>query len=82
MRQKGNRKKNKNKNKKEINRMKVRSRSEIEMRTGKAFLKAKRKNVGCKANEGTNREDPATNPDTSEIDASSEHANQDNGTII
>lgn len=38
--------------------------------------------MGCKANEGINREDPATNPDTSEISASSEHANQDNGTII
>lgn len=74
--------KKKKKDKKEINRMKVRSRSEIEMRTGKAFLKAKGKNMGCKANEGINREDPATNPDTSEISASSEHANQDNGTII
>lgn len=61
MRQKGNRKKKKKKYKKEINRREVRSRSEIEMRTGKAFLKAKGKNAGCKANEGTNREDPATN---------------------
>lgn len=62
--------------------MKVRNRSKTEMRTGKTLVKAKGRNVGCKANEGINRESPATDPDTSEVSVSSEHANQDNGTII
>lgn len=62
--------------------MKVRNRSEVEMITGRALVKAKGKNMECKSNEGINREGPATDPDTLEISVSSEHANQDNGTII
>lgn len=79
---KGNRKRKRKLEKGELNRMKVRNRSEIEMRTGKALAKAKGTNVGCKANGGINREGLATDPDTLEISVSSEYANQDNGTII
>lgn len=62
--------------------MKVRNRSETEMRTGRALAKAKGRNVGRKANEGINKEGLATDPDTLQISVSSEYANQDNGTII
>lgn len=62
--------------------MKVRNRNETEMTTGKALVKAKGRNVGRKANEGINREGAAADSDTVEISVSSEHANQDNGTII
>lgn len=62
--------------------MKMRNRSETELRREKALVKAKGRSVECKANEGRNREGPATDPDTLEISVSSEHANQDNGTII
>lgn len=47
-----------------------------EMRIGKALLKAKAKNVGI------NREGPSTDPEALEISVTSEHANQDNGTVI
>lgn len=62
--------------------MKVRTRREAELRRGKALVEAKGRNVECKANEGVNREGPATDPDTIEMSVSSEHANQGNGTII
>lgn len=62
--------------------MKVRNRSELEMRTGKALVKAEGKNGGCKAEERVDRKGPATDPDTLEISFGSEHANQDYGTII
>jgi len=44
--------------------MKVGNRSEIEMRKRKGSVKAKGRNVECKANEGINREGFATDPDT------------------
>lgn len=47
-----------------------------EMRIGKALLKAKAKNVGI------NGEGPSTDPEALEISVTSEHANQDNGTVI
>lgn len=62
--------------------MKVRNRSELEMRRGKALVKPKGKNGGCKAEERIDREGPAADPDTLEISVGSEHANQDYGTII
>lgn len=62
--------------------MEVKNRSEAQMRTGKALVKAKRSNVGCKAKKGINREGPVTDPETSEISATSGHANQENSTTI
>lgn len=56
--------------------MKVRNKSETEMREGKALLKAKARNVEI------NREGPATDPETLGISVTSEHANQDNGSVI
>lgn len=56
--------------------MKVRDTSETEKRIGKALLTAKARNVGI------NREGPARGPETLGISVTSEHANQDNGTVI
>lgn len=73
---KRNRKRKRKLEKEELSRMKVRNKSEAEMRIGKALLKAKGRNVWI------SRERPATDPETLEISITSEHANQDNGTVI